>query len=124
VVQDIERTEGCYDVGEEFGEVRGWYFPEGLVLECNCRAKLILEDQASVQRAGLDVLGYGICGERFVLTWMMARHRHTMAGRWEARSLEGERRCSGLEYCLERLEGKEARREYYVRLEERTVAQR
>jgi hypothetical protein len=38
-------------------------------------------------------------------------------GYWEVRNPEEERRYSWLEDCLEWLEGKEARQEYYARLE-------
>ena len=122
VMEVIERTEGRYDVGEEeFGEVRGWRSPERVVLECDCRARLVLGDRVSVRRAGLGGLECGICGVRFVLTRMVARHGHAPTRRWGARSSEEEHRYSWLEEFLEQLEGKEARHKYYARLEERAV---
>ncbi len=125
VVQVIERTEGRYSVWEEEpGEVRGWRSLEHVVLECNCRARLILEDQVSIQRAGLDVLECGSCGARFVLTRMMPPRGHTVTGHRRARSPKEEHRYSWLEDYLGWLEGKEARHEYYARLEERTVIHR
>ncbi len=125
VVQVIEHTEGRYGVWEEkLGEVRGWPSLERVVLECNCRARLILEDQLSIRRAGLSVLECGICGERFVLAQMMAHRGRTTTRRWKAPSPEEEHRYSWLEDYLGRLEGKEARHEYYAGLEERTVIHR
>lgn len=124
VVQVIERTEGRYGVWEEFGEVRGWRSLERVVLECNCRARLILQDEVSIRRAGLGVLECGICGERFVLTRRMPRRGPTMTGHRRVRSPKEEHRYSWLEDYLGWLEGKEARHEYYARLEERTVIHR
>ncbi len=60
------------------------------------------------------------CGERFTLAGHVAvrEPEEVVAhGYWEVRSLEEERRYSWLDGCRERLEGKEAREEYYARLE-------
>ncbi len=48
VVQAIERTEGRYDVREkELGEVRRWRYPERVVLEWDCRVRLVLDGHAA-----------------------------------------------------------------------------
>jgi len=94
MLQVIERTEGRYDVREEFGEVLRWRFLESVVLECDCRASLILDGHAFVGRAELDVLACSVCGERFVLTRMMARRGGVTTGHRKARSAEEEHRYS------------------------------
>ncbi len=115
----IERTEGRYDVRElEFGEVRERLSLERVVLECDCRARLVLDGHAAARYSRIEVLECGVCGGRFVLTRMAADRGCTIVGRREARRPEKEHRYSWLEDYLERLEGKEARREYYARLEE------
>lgn len=107
MVQVIERAEGRYDLREvEFGEVIGRCTPERVVLECDCRARLILDGYVSVRRPLIEggALECGLCGERLVLTRTATRREHTTT------------EYSWLEACLERIEGKEARHEYYARL--------
>ena len=38
-----------------------------IVLECNCRARLVLGGGVSIGRWGLDHLQCGVCGETFVV---------------------------------------------------------
>lgn len=105
MVQVIERAEGRYDLREvEFGGVTEKGSLEHVVLECGCRARMVLDGHGSIRhpltRSG--VLECGVCGERFVIT------------RVTAQGLE--ERYSWLEDGLPRLAGKEARQEYYARL--------
>jgi hypothetical protein len=89
VVQVIERAAWRYEAQDEgFGRVYRWY-PGYVVIECECGERLTLTDSITGYERGAD-------------------HATTVQ---EARSY------SWLEYCLERLEGKEAREEYYARLE-------
>ena len=68
--------------------------------------------------SGRVVLECG-CGERLVITGQVAVHEASAADEsWEQRSLEAERHYSWLEDSLEWIEGKEARQEYYARLEQ------
>jgi hypothetical protein len=104
IVRGTKKHHEAQDVpfGEVFGRRVGL-----LVLECDCRARLILYHEAA-ERMGRVPLACGVCGER----WR----------REEMRSLEEERRCySWLKDFLERLEGKEGRQEYYARLGERVA---
>jgi hypothetical protein len=81
VVQVIKRPEGRYEVrGGEFGEVRGQRSLGCIVLECNCRARLILEGHGAILRAELDILDCGVCGERFIVTLTADRCRHSVDG--------------------------------------------
>jgi hypothetical protein len=105
VMQVIERTGKHHDVREgEFDRVRGQRLPERVVLECNCRARLVLDGRMSAWHSGFGALECGVCGGRFVVAARTAAHH--------------EHRYSWLEGCLERLEGKEARHKYYARLAE------
>jgi hypothetical protein len=66
VVQVIERTEGRYEVRErKLSEVPGWRCLGHLVLECGCRATLVLDGGMAIRHAGLGNLECGVCGERF-----------------------------------------------------------
>ncbi len=98
MIQPDKRVERCHEVPE-----RG---SEHVVLECDCRARLVLVGDACVHHP----LECGMCGEKFVRT--AGCHR---SARREVRRLKG--RYPWLEGCIERLEGKEARHEYYARLE-------
>lgn len=93
---------------------------ERVVLECECGESLFLIGPVDVRSSGHVV--ECACGERFTFAGRMADRDHDVFGHWEARSPEEERRYSWLEDCLERLEGKEARQEYYVRLGEQAVS--
>jgi hypothetical protein len=109
-------TYGDPRVGERRVRVRR---AERIVLECNCGERLNLIGPMAVQRSG-RVLEC-VCGERFTLAGRVAVRGyddHGVIEHWEARSLEEERRYSWLEDRLEWLEGKEAREEYYARLEQ------
>lgn len=80
-----------------------------IVLECSCGERLVIVGPASVRRSG-RVLRCD-CGEKFTLAGRMSILDHDdVTGHQQ-------RRYSWLKDCLERLEGKEAREEYYVRLE-------
>jgi hypothetical protein len=80
-----------------------------VVLECSCGERLAIAGPVSVRRSG-RVLQCD-CGEKFTLTGRMSILEHDdVTGHQQ-------RRYSWLRDCLERLEGKEARQEYYVRLE-------
>lgn len=111
MIQVIERTGRHYDVREvESDGVRGRRPPERVVLECNCRARLVLDGRMSAWYSGLGALECGVCGGRLVIAARTAaRHEH---------------RYSWLEDYLERLEGKEARHKYYARLAEERAASR
>lgn len=90
-----------------------------IILDCNCGERFILVGSVDVRRAG-RVLEC-VCGERFTLSGRVAVRDyddHEVIEHREARSLEEERRYSWLEDCLERLEGREARQEYYARFEQ------
>jgi hypothetical protein len=94
---------------------------ERVVLECNCGERLILISPVAVRRSAERVLLECSCGERFTLAGYVAVREPeevvAHGGYWETRSPGEERRYSWLEDCRERLEGKEAREEYYARLE-------
>ncbi len=93
---------------------------ERVVLECNCGERLILISPVAVRHSERVLLECS-CGERFTLTGCVTVREPeevvAHGGYWEARSPGEERRYSWLEDCRERLEGKEAREEYYARLE-------
>lgn len=91
---------------------------ERVILECDCGERLVLTGPVIVRHSG-RVLECD-CGERFTLAGRLAvREPEVVAHRyWEVRGPEEERRYSWLEDCLEWLEGKEARQEYYARLEQ------
>lgn len=57
------------------------------------------------------------CGEVFTLAGRVDVLGPEVVAHWEARRPGEERHYSWLEDCLERLEGREAREEYYARLE-------
>ncbi len=81
---------------------------------------MILISPVAVRRSAERILLECSCGERFTLTGCVAvrEPEEVVAhGYWEVRSLEEERRYSWLDGCCERLKGKEAREEYYARLE-------
>ena len=91
---------------------------ERVVLECVCGERLILVGPVAVQQSGGVLLECG-CGEKFTLAGRVTVRGPVAAnGYREARNSEGEPRYSGLEGCLEWFEGKEARQEYYARLEQ------
>ena len=92
---------------------------ERVVLECYCGERLILISPVAARHSERVLLECS-CGERFTLAGYVAvrEPEEVVAhGYWEVRSLEEERRYSWLDGCRERLEGKEAREEYYARLE-------
>ncbi len=72
----------------------------------------------TVRRSERVLLECG-CGEVFTLAGRVNVPGPEVAAHWyrEARRPGEERPYSWLEDCLERLEGREAREEYYVRLE-------
>lgn len=91
---------------------------ERVVLECVCGERLILVGPVTVQQSESVLLECG-CGEKFTLAGRVTVRGPVAAnGYREARNFEEEPRYSGLEGCLEWLEGKEARQEYYARLEQ------
>ena len=92
---------------------------ERVVLECDCGERLILISPVAARHSERVLLECS-CGERFTLAgYVTVREPEEVVahGYWEVRSLEEERRYSWLDGCCERLEGKEAREEYYARLE-------
>ena len=79
---------------------------------------MILVGPVAVQQSG-SVLLECDCGEKFTLAGRVTvRRPDATYGYREARDFEEEPRYSGLEGYLELLEGKEARQEYYARLEQ------
>ncbi len=84
---------------------------ERTVFECDCAEKLVLLGSVTVRNGGRVVLECD-CGERFTLAGRLAPSEP------EVPSREVERRYSWLDDCFEWLEGKEAREEYYARLEQ------
>jgi len=69
VVRVIARPGGRYKVRGELDEVRERCVPERVVLECDCRARWILDDLVSIRCIEeFDIPDCGVCGERFVLT--------------------------------------------------------
>ena len=120
MAQVSEHLEGCYGAqGALIGKVREWN-SERLVLECDCRSRLVLVGRATMSRSERDHLECGVCGEKFVRVRMVDRRSHAKAERRGTSGSEQERRYSWLEAWLERLEGKEARQDYYARLEDGT----
>lgn len=105
VNERVEERDGFGDVPP--GEVREQSSGR-TVLECDCRARLVLVDREPARRP----LACGVCGKRFALTRTTSHRDHR-----EARSFREERRYSWLTDYLERLEGREARHELYARLE-------
>ncbi len=90
-----------------------------IFVDCNCGERLVLVCSVGIRRSG-RVLEC-VCGERFALAGRVAVRDYDdnkVIEHREARSLEEERRYSWLEDCLEWLEGKEAREEYYAWLEQ------
>jgi hypothetical protein len=73
---------------------------ESLVLECDCKAKLVLGSYLAAQLLWHDRFECGVCEKGFLITGMVS-HRYY----------------SWMEDYLEQLEGKEARQQYYARLE-------
>ena len=73
--------------------------PERIVLECECPAKLVLGSWTVAWLLWDDSFECSVCGKEFIIRGMVSQ-RH-----------------SWMEDYLERLEGKEARHEYYTRLE-------
>ena len=73
--------------------------PERIVLECDCSAKLVLSSWTVAWLLWDDSFECSVCGKEFIITGLVSQ-RH-----------------SWMEDYLERLEGKEARHEYYTRLE-------
>ena len=116
-MQVIEHIQGHYDVEDvEFGRVYKWH-PGSVVVECVCGERLILVGPVAVQQSESILLECG-CGEKFTLAGRVTVRGPVAANRYrEAQDFEEEPRYSGLEGCLEWLEGKEARQEYYARLE-------
>jgi hypothetical protein len=91
---------------------------ERVVLECTCGERLVLLGPVAVRCSEGILLECG-CGEVFTLAGRVNAPEPEVAAHWyrEARRPGEERHYSWLEGCLERLEGREAREEYYVRLE-------
>ena len=91
-----------------------------IVLECHCCGeRLILLGSVSIRKAGRVVLECG-CGEEFTLAGHLSVSEPAVVANgyyWEVRGREEERRYSWVDDCLKWLEGKEAREEYYARLE-------
>ena len=50
--------------GAPFGGVPGWRSGWRLVLECDCRARLVLDGEVALRRSR-RVLQCGLCGKRF-----------------------------------------------------------
>ena len=77
--------------------------PERIVLECDCQAKLVLGSWTVAWLLWEDrCFECGVCGKGFIITGMVS-HRH-----------------SWMKDYLERVDGREARHEYYRRLEHPT----
>jgi hypothetical protein len=72
---------------------------ERFVLKCDCRAKLVLGSFVVAWLIWHDEFECGFCGKGFTITEMVSE------------------RYSWMEDYSERIEGKEARNEYYTRLE-------
>jgi hypothetical protein len=92
---------------------------ERTVFECDCGERLVLLGSVVVRNGGRVVLECD-CGERFTLAGRLAPSEPEVVAHeyWEVPSHEVERRYSSLDDCFEWLEGKEAREEYYARLEQ------
>jgi hypothetical protein len=105
-----------YDARVDKGRVRTRR-SERVVFECGCGERMVLSGPLFVRRSG-SVLECG-CGERFTVSGCVTvRRSGAEMGNREARDSGEERRCAWLEGHLERLEGREAREEYYMRLEQ------
>jgi hypothetical protein len=103
-------------VGERRVRVRR---SERIVLECDCGERLVVIGPMAFRRSGCVL--ECVCGGRFTLAGRVAvrdHDHHDVIGHRKVRNPEEERRYSWLEDCLERLRGKEARQEYYARLEQ------
>ena len=91
------------------------------VLECDdCGERLVHLGSVSVRKAGRVVLECG-CGEEFTVAGHLSVSEPAVVANgyyWEVRGCEEERSYSWLDDCLKWLEGKEAREEYYARLEQ------
>ena len=72
---------------------------ESLVLECDCRAPLVMGSYAVARLLWHDSFECGACGEGFMITGIASHRSYSWA-----------------EDYLGQLEGKEAREEYYARL--------
>ena len=84
-----------------YGEISGERSGR-LVLECDCRARLVLEGEVVARHPDRLHPGCGVCGEGW---------------RQEEVRIPEEKRCySWLEDFLEQLEGKEESHEYYTQL--------
>ena len=92
---------------------------ERVVLKCDWVERVFRISPVAARRSERVLLECS-CGERFTLAGYVAvrEPEEVVAhGYWEVRSLEEERRYSWLDGCCERFEGREAREEYYARLE-------
>ena len=89
------------------------------VLECDCGERLVLLGSVTVRKAGCVVVECD-CGEEFTLAGHLTVSEPEAVGNgcWEVRGREEKRRYSWVDDCLKWLEGKEAREEYYARLEQ------
>jgi hypothetical protein len=90
------------------------------VLECDdCGERLVLLGSVTVRKAGRVVVECD-CGEEFTLAGHLSVSEPDVVanGYWEVRGHEEKRRYSWVDDCLKWLEGKEAREEYYMRLEQ------
>ena len=76
--------------------------PERIVLECDCPTKLVLGSWTVAWLLWDDSFECSVCGKEFIIRGMVSQ------------------RYSWMEDYLERLEGREARHEYYTRLERAT----
>lgn len=88
---------------------------ERLVFECGCGEKILLGGPLFVRRSG-SVLECD-CGERFIVSGCVTVRAVSERDIQKIQNSGEKRRCAWLEDCLERLEGREAREEYYMRLE-------
>lgn len=107
MVQVVERIERDHEVQDPLLSEIGGRDSGHLVLECDCGERMTLVGSVVVRRwrSGRLVIECG-CGESFVLDGL------------EDKSPVGELSYTWLEDYLERLGGKEARHEYYARLEQ------
>lgn len=109
---------GGRTVAYHVGESRRVRVPRSgrVVLQCGCGQRLVVSGAMTVRRSGRAL--ECSCGERFTLSGGVAVREPVVANRrWEIRSLEEKRSYSWLISFLEWLDGKEAREEYYARLE-------
>jgi hypothetical protein len=93
---------------------------ERTVLECDCGERLVFLGSVTVRNAAGRVVLECDCGERFIFAGRLALSEPEVVahGYREVLSREEEHHYSWLDDCLEWLEGKEAREEYYARLEQ------